>query len=204
MAVFYLIRHGEKEEMLGDAALSLAGRVQAHATARYLQNRPIKSVYTSPLRRAKETAVLIACAHELSVVEDIRLRERVNWGDLPGQSFVEFVEMWERSTHDPKYIPPAGDSARQAGERMALFLRETAHKYPRDEIVAVAHGGIITDFLVHMLPLEQLKQWHSEFLTMQSKLIPECSITVMRYDGAQFVLEQFARIEHLACLEEQR
>jgi len=201
MAVFYLIRHGEKEEMIGDAALSLAGRVQAYATARYLQDRPIKSMYTSPLRRAKETAILIASAHELSVVEDIRLRERVNWGDLPGQSFMEFVGMWERSTFDPEYIPPAGDSARKAGERMKLFLREAAHKHLRDEIVAVTHGGIITDFLVHMFPLEQLKQLHPEFLAMQSRLIPECSITMVRFDGVQFVLEQFARIEHLVCLE---
>jgi len=59
MAVFYLIRHGEKAGMIGDAALSLVGRVQASATAPYLQDRPIKSVYTSPLRRAKETAVEI-------------------------------------------------------------------------------------------------------------------------------------------------
>jgi len=199
MAVFYLIRHGEKEGMIGDAALSLVGRVQASATARYLQDRPIKSVYTSPLRRAKETAVLIASAHELSVVEDIRLRERVNWGDLPGQSFVEFVAMWERSTHDSKYIPPAGDSARQAGERMELFLRETAHKHPRDEIVAVTHGGIITDFLARMIPLVQLEQWHPEFLAMQSRLIPECSITVMHCDERQLTLEQFARVEHLLC-----
>jgi len=140
--------------------------------------------------------------HGLPLVEDARLRERANWGDLPGQSFMDFVAMWERSTHDPEYIPPAGDSARQAGERLELFLRETAHKHPCDEIVVVAHGGIITDFLAHMIPPEQLEQWHPKFLAMQSRLIPECSITMVRYYGAQFILEQFAKVEHLACLEE--
>ncbi len=202
MTIFYLIRHGEKEEMIGDATLSLIGRMQAHVTARHLQHRPINSVYTSPLRRAEETAVHIASVHGLPLVEDARLRERANWGDLPGQSFMDFVAMWERSTHDPEYIPPAGDSARQAGERMELFLQETAHKHPCDEIVVVAHGGIITDFLAHMIPPEQLEQWHPKFLAMQSRLIPECSITMVRYYGAQFILEQFARVEHLACLEE--
>jgi broad specificity phosphatase PhoE len=204
MTVFYLIRHGEKEEMIGDAALSLVGRMQARATARHLQHRPINSVYTSPLRWAQETAVHIAFVHGLSLVEDARLRERANWGDLPGQSFMDFVAMWERSTHDPEYIPPAGDSARKAGERMEMFLLETAHKHPHDEIVAVAHGGIITDFLVHIIPLEQLEQWYPKFLALRSRLIPECSITMVRYNGAQFILEQLATVEHLACLEEQR
>ncbi len=202
MTIFYLIRHGEKEEMIGDAALSLVGRMQAHVTARHLQHRPINSVYTSPLRRAEETAVYIASVHGLPLVEDARLRERANWGDLPGQSFMDFVAMWERSTHDSEYIPPAGDSARQAGERMELFLQETAHKHQRHEIVVVAHGGIIADFLAHTIPPEQLEQWHPKFLAMQSRLIPECSITMVRYYGAQFILEQFARVEHLACLEE--
>jgi len=173
--------------------LSLTGRVQARSTAQYLQDRPINSVYTSPLRRAEETAVLIASVHGLPLIEDARLRERANWGDLPGQSFMDFVATWERSTHDPEYIPPVGDSARQTGERMELFLRETAHKHPRDKIVAVTHGGIITDFLVHMFPLEQLKQWHPEFLALQSRLIPECSITMVRFDGAQLVLVCIAK-----------
>jgi broad specificity phosphatase PhoE len=204
MTIFYLIRHGEKVEVIGDAALSLVGRMQAHVTARHLQHRPINSVYTSPLRRAEETALHIASVHGLPLVEDARLRERANWGDLPGQSFVDFVAMWEQSTHDPEYIPPAGNSARQAGKRLEMFLRETYRKHPRDEIVAVTHGGIITDFLAHMFPLEQLKQWHPEFLAMQSKLIPECSITVMHCDERQLTLEQFARIEHLVCSEKRR
>jgi broad specificity phosphatase PhoE len=204
MTVFYLIRHGENVKIIGDAPLSLAGRVQARSTAQYLQDRPINSVYTSPLIRAGETAVHIASVHGLPVVEDVRLRERMNWGDLPGQSFRDFVAMWERSTRNPEYIPPAGDSARQAGKRLEMFLRETSRKHPRDEVVAVGHGGIITDFLLHMIPLEQLEQRHPEFLALQSRLIPECSITMVRYDGAQFVLEQFATVEHLACLEERR
>lgn len=79
MTVFYLIRHGEKVKIIGDAPLSLAGSVQARSTAQYLQDRPISSVYTSPLRRAEETAVHIASVHGLPLVEDARLRERANW-----------------------------------------------------------------------------------------------------------------------------
>ncbi len=133
----------------------------------------------------------------LPVVEDGRLRERANWGDLPGQSFAEFLAMWERSTHDPQYLPPVGDSARQAGARLEQFLREVAQSAPAEEIVVVTHGGLITDFLVATLPLEQLEQWHPTFLAVQSSLIPECSITVIRIQGEQYVLQCLAEVKHL-------
>jgi broad specificity phosphatase PhoE len=98
------------------------------------------------------------------MTEEVRLRERANWGDLPGQSLSEFVEMWERSTRDPTYIPPVGDSARQAGMRMDHLLRERAEHAPSEQMVMVTHGGLITDFLVVALPLEQLEHWHPPFL----------------------------------------
>jgi broad specificity phosphatase PhoE len=85
MTLFYLIRHGKKEAISGDAPLSPSGLKQARATAQFLQERMIHRVYTSPLRQAKETAACIAAVHSLPVVEDGRLRERANWGDLPGQ-----------------------------------------------------------------------------------------------------------------------
>src|SRR5215470_4908027 len=37
-------------------------------------------------------------------------------------------------------------------------------------------------FLVAALPLEQLERWHPHFLINQSRLIPECSITVVRLE----------------------
>jgi broad specificity phosphatase PhoE len=197
MIVFYLVRHGKKEAVSGDAPLSQQGLREAHATAHALGAVPIQAVYTSPLRRAKETATPIAALHGLPFIEEARLRERANWGDLPGQSLAEFVEMWERSTHDPTYVPPVGDTARQAGIRMDCLLREKAEHEGLEQMVLVTHGGLITDFLVAALPLEQLERWHPDFLGVQSRLIPECSITVVRLEEGQYTLEQLAGVEHL-------
>lgn len=177
MTLFYLIRHGKIEATFGDASLSAEGLIQAHATAQFLQEQAIQRVYTSPLRRAKETAGCIAAGCDLEVVEDARLRERANWGDLLGQSFAEFTAMWERSTSDPTYLPPIGDTARQAGARMEQFLRETAESALVKVCAVVTHGGVITDFLASTLPVEQLEQCHPAFLAMQSDLVPECSMT---------------------------
>ncbi|GAA2701951.1 histidine phosphatase family protein [Nonomuraea recticatena] len=44
-------------------------------------------MFNSPMRRARETADIIASAIGLSVSEDARLRERMNWdGRQPGNS----------------------------------------------------------------------------------------------------------------------
>ncbi len=177
--------------------MSQQGLLEARATALALQAIAVEYVYTSPLRRAKETAAIITSTLGLPLTEEKRLRERANWGDLPGQSLEQFVEMWERSTHNPTYIPPVGDSARQAGLRMDQVLRELADHAPNSHMVIVTHGGLITDFLVSALPLEQLEQWHPTFLTVQSSLIPECSITIVRLKEGHYTLEQLAGVEHL-------
>jgi broad specificity phosphatase PhoE len=222
MPQILLIRHGTKEIVTGDAPLSALGRRQAEATAQYLAGWAIQAVYSSPLRRALQTARTIAEPHTLHVIEDARLRERVNWGDLPGQSFEDFVAMWERSTNDVMYVPPVGDSARQAGARLERWLREIAlssQRPPTSEsadggvVVAVTHGGLITDFLAVAFPAELLDQWHLDFLANQSTLVSECSITTLRADLAdteganaapavRYTLESFATTAHLQHLQD--
>ncbi|TMV52848.1 histidine phosphatase family protein [Paenibacillus mesophilus] len=196
---FYLVRHAVKEKSVGDVSLSPKGILQAQATARYFRNLPIRALFSSPLRRASETAAYIALEAKLTVAVDKRLRERANWGDLPGQTFDEFVAMWERCTRDPDYLPPAGDSAKQAGERLSAFLVESAKNHPPgSSIVLVAHGGLITDFLVHTFSENELNVWHPNFVAVQSSLIPECSITKLVNDSGNYKLDVFASIDHLA------
>lgn len=198
LTTFYLVRHGKKAEGLGDVPLSTAGRMQAQATAGYLQLRPIKGVYTSPLRRAKDTAAYIAACHRLEILEDARLRERANWGDWPGQTFAEFVAMWERCNRERAYIPPVGVSAQQAGERLAAFIHARYQQHPHDELVAVAHGGVIADFLLNVFPAEQLAQVNPAFVDQpyQSSVMSECSITVVRFDGERYALEALGSVAH--------
>ncbi|MDF2651183.1 MAG: histidine phosphatase family protein [Paenibacillus sp.] len=194
---FYLVRHAVKEKLIGDVPLSPKGILQAQATARHFRNLPIKTIFSSPLRRARETATYIALEAELTISEDSRLRERANWGDLPGQTFDEFVAMWERCTRDRDYMPLVGDSARQAGERLSSVLLELVENHPESNIIIVTHGGLITDFLVNAFSENQLNLWHPTFLAVQSELIPECSITKIIYDGGNYNLDIFASVKHL-------
>lgn len=116
---FLLVRHALKEKRIGDVPLTSEGVVQAESTALHLANVPVTKIIASPLRRAINTAAHIALRTKITVTEDPRLRERANWGDLPEQTIEEFIAMWDRTTIDPDYLPPVGDSSKQAGERLA-------------------------------------------------------------------------------------
>jgi len=196
MTTFYFVRHGHRALTAGDPPLSGKGIAQAQALAQALRSRPIVAVYASPLRRAHETAEWIARTHNLPVVGDARLRERMNWGDETGQSFEEFIAQWERCTRERDYQPPGGDSARAAGGRVESFVREQAQRHPQGEVVAVLHGGVLTDFLVNVFDEAELKRWHPDFIAQQSQLVPECSVTTIRFDG-QYTLSGFADVCYL-------
>ncbi|MGN7411155.1 histidine phosphatase family protein [Paenibacillus sp. SAF-068] len=197
---FHLVRHGLKERRIGDVPLTSEGVLQAEATALHFARAAfnVTKILTSPLRRAQETAGSIARLTHAHITEDPRLRERANWGDCPDQSFEEFIAMWDRCTSDPDYIPPVGDSAKQAGERLASLLTELANDEPENRnIIVVAHGGLITDFLVQTFTERELNIWHSDFITMQNQLISECSITTLIHDQGKYTIEAFASTEHL-------
>jgi len=197
MTRFYLMRHGNRALTIGDPALSPHGIAQAQATARRLSDKAIAAVYASPLRRARETAEWIARAQRLEVMTDVRLRERMNWGDVPSQSFDEFIALWAHCTHERDFVPTVGDSARGAGQRIESFVHEMTARYPQGEVVAVLHGGVLADFLVNVFSEAELNRWHPDFIAQQSQLAPECSITMVRYDGVRCTLECFADVQHL-------
>jgi broad specificity phosphatase PhoE len=135
VTTFLFVRHAMTAPGPGDPGLTPEGRELARRVGRELRERKATYVYTSPLRRALETAREIALVLGLEVVVDERLRERTNWGDVPGETFEEFVARWD-----------AVDRA-ASRRRIHAFVDEIAHRYRRATIIAVAHGGIVADQL---------------------------------------------------------
>lgn len=85
-------RHGETESNLGgwlagsrDVSLTGRGRAQARdaAAALLAEGRSVPVVYSSPQRRALETAAILADALKAPVLPVAGLEER-RWGDLEG------------------------------------------------------------------------------------------------------------------------
>jgi broad specificity phosphatase PhoE len=117
VTLVYLVQHAAKQPAAGDPELTGTGRAQASRTGQWLRRAGLRAIYSSPLRRAWQTAQLIATATGLAVVSDDRLRERMNWDG--SQPLGDFLADWARCASDRDYLPRGGDSSRQAARDRA-------------------------------------------------------------------------------------
>ena len=134
-----LVRHGETVDnacqiMQGQTQgeLNERGREQARQVAERLATDPVDVIIASDLRRAIQTAEIIAAPHSLSVVTTPLLRER-DWGGFTGRYIPELRgEVWPDDIESEEALLTR---ARQ------LLLHLTATD-PGKRVVAVGHGII--------------------------------------------------------------
>jgi 2,3-bisphosphoglycerate-dependent phosphoglycerate mutase len=163
--MLYLIRHGEttfnaegRIQGQSDAPLSELGRRQSRAVAEALADVPIEAVYSSPLRRAWETAQCIAEPHRLAVETDPRLME-LDAGVFEGRlrselSAVYPAELARWLGGDEDFAIPGGESRRQLAERGCEALRAIAAAGHAHAAV-VTHGGLLSTTLRALLDMPQ-------------------------------------------------
>lgn len=197
---FYLIRHGDKIKTIGDPPLSEKGVNQAKETALHMRSYPIQQVIASPTLRTQQTARFLADHFGLNVQPESLLKERVNWGDDPTQSFENFLTMWGKSTLDRDWIPPVGDSSRKTGTRMQRVIESCSDSYKH--IALVTHGGIIADFVLNIFDNEDLDRLLPNFSKIKEESVFECSLTVVDYDpvSKRYKLKLLASTDHLTGL----
>ncbi len=166
-----LVRHGEtvanrEFRYLGlrDDELSERGRIQAEQLTIALASLPIAAVYSSPLRRASETAAAIATRHSLAVDIEAGLRE-ASFGVWEGMSRAEVLARseddarqllaWER---EPTCAPPQGESFAAVQTRILTTVAQLASTHAGQTIVLVSHVGPIKVLLCQALgaPLSSL------------------------------------------------
>lgn len=150
------IRHGETAWNVDtriqgqlDIGLNDKGRWQAQQAARALAQEQMDAIYASDLMRAHDTALAIA-AHAVGspVVQKHKgLRERA-FGKFEGQTYAEIEAQWPDEsrlwrTRDPHFAPPGGESPVQVMERVAHTVTEIAANHLGQQIVLVAHGGVM-------------------------------------------------------------
>jgi broad specificity phosphatase PhoE len=190
--IAHLIRHGEKAPGSGDRGLSPAGAAQADRTGRSLAGRKVDALYASPLKRTMETAEGIARHIGLSAVVTAEVRERLIYGDRPGETPEEYVVLFDKTSRERDYTPPNGDSSRAAGERLKRFLRDRWQERPDGEIVVATHGAIITDMLLNDFTAEELNAMVPGCLAY-----PNCGITTVEFDGERLTIRRLADVSHL-------
>ena len=163
------MQHGEKEPGPGDPGLTETGRRQATRTGQWLHGAGVRTLWASPMRRARETAECIAAVTGLAAGSDARLAERLNWDGSLG--YDAFVALWARTRTDRDFVPLGGESSRQAGARMAAFLADRSGE--AGPVAAVTHGGVTVDLLLNLKGDDALPAGLLE------AGVPSCAITTL-------------------------
>ncbi|MDQ3874336.1 MAG: histidine phosphatase family protein [Actinomycetota bacterium] len=150
MTTLLLVRHGETEwnrdgrfQGHADPPLSERGREQASALAAELAATPLAAVYSSDLRRAVETAQIVATAKGLAVRALPELRE-VDVGEWAGLTWEEIERRFPEGVvrhHERGHGWEHGKSYEQMACRVLRALRGIGVRHPRDAVLVVGHGG---------------------------------------------------------------
>jgi broad specificity phosphatase PhoE len=165
----YFARHGESEDDLSDSyggasdfPLTERGRGQAAKTGEMLKGRGIQQIYSSPLRRASETAAIIREKLDGIPLEiDFDLRERNTYGVMSGLTRAEAARVFgyliERFPGQPgkdKTCAPGGEEYEDFVYRVGrTWARLIANCKEREvnTVLVVTHGkftlGLFTEVL---------------------------------------------------------
>jgi probable phosphoglycerate mutase len=156
-----LARHGETDwnregrwQGHTDTALNALGRKQAADLADRLAHEGVTAVYASDLRRARETAEIVAELLGLGEVRvDPRLRE-INFGGWEGlttpeieERYPEEIARWRADDGDNAFA--GGETYRAMGQRVVNVLAEIAATHPDEQVAVILHGGPIRGLLAH-------------------------------------------------------
>lgn len=150
----FLVRHGEttwnaagKIQGKSNTHLSPLGKKQAKQIALVLKAQKFDAIYSSPLKRALDTAKEIAKHHkELEIIKKKELEE-INYGMFEKMTF-SFIDahhkkLWaERRKHKYYFKPKNGESfAEMDKNRIKPFVQEIKKKHDGETICIVAHSG---------------------------------------------------------------
>ena len=223
MTTLWLIRHATTDanlryHMIGqtDAPLGDVGRTQTCLLGKRLSSVRFDAIYTSPLQRARQTAVGIAeqnifhpAIHAMDALQEIHL------GEFEGESSFHAYER-SRSLMDQALDPtvndfafPGGESRTAAVRRFHTAIQELFKTSPDRPIGIVSHGAVIGLWLtwVHQHPLGTFRQFqpkHASITTVTvhfpTRMSEETSMTRRNHEiemPHSIRLDEFSDVAHL-------
>jgi len=146
-----LVRHGraalEPGRICGrlDPPLSAAGRSEVALVARWLSKVGFGSVYSSPARRAQETARLIVAQRGLAICMLPELRE-VDFGAFEGLTWDEALGFDPGTcatwiSRPQQVVFPGGESLADVQARVRMALNTVRERHAEQSVLVVAHAG---------------------------------------------------------------
>ena len=155
-----IVRHGlpdrwDPNGTAADPGLSETGRLQAERVAEVLLEENITRVYSSPMRRARETAAPLARLTGSTIDVESDLTE---W-DHDSADYIPMEELrrtdparWEalRWGHFPDHVDAAAFHRRVGG----VFQRIVAANPGRVSVAVFCHAGVINSYLAEVLGID--------------------------------------------------
>jgi broad specificity phosphatase PhoE len=142
----YLMRHGHVHNptkvlygRLPGFSLSGLGVKQAQAAGKWLADKPIRAIYSSPMERAQQTAAIVAQHHKtVSPIVDERIIEVSTPHEGRPTAELEAVG-WDLYTgNEPPHESPDAVLA-----RILDFFQHVVDNYAGKSVVSIAHGDIL-------------------------------------------------------------
>lgn len=188
----YIVRHGEtlwnKDKRLQgrtDIELSDYGRKLAIETGEALADTRIDHIFSSPLKRAYETAELIRGSRDISITTDERLKE-LSFGHYEGGNFSELIRddslTFKYFFKQPQLYVPAEDAEsleeliERAGDFMKTVIEPMASDKENERVMIVAHGALNKAIMSYI-------KGHSTEYFWSGGLQQNCNVIIVDYSA---------------------
>lgn len=168
--VIYLVRHGECEgntdnRLRGrvDFPLNDIGKKQIIAAADFLSSRKLDIVYSAPLKRALETAEMIARPHALPVTvsEDFNNMRLGVWENRNKDELKkEFPREWKLWLTNPEALNIEGaETVDNVRERAFRALNAIVESHCGAHIAIISHRGVLKPMIAAALGIATPYMW---------------------------------------------
>ncbi|MEJ8554104.1 histidine phosphatase family protein [Tepidibacter sp. Z1-5] len=200
MIKFIFIRHGltldnESMKLSGfiDSELSDKGKKQAKQTSIRLKDEKIDFIYSSPLKRAIDTAKEISQINNVDINILDELKE-MNFGDFEGLTFKDiesnYKEEYERLKNKSfEYNFPNGENMIGFHGRISNKIDDIIKEQDDKTVLIVSHAGVIRACLSHLITKDHTYHWNFK--------IDNCSITIVEVVDNFSVIHNLNNTEHL-------
>jgi len=203
MTTLILARHGETmwnvEKIYRgrtDVSLNQTGVKQAELLGKYLHNWELEAIYSSPLKRAFETANIIARYQKTGVriAEGLIDFDYGEWQSLPEQEakrlYPALHNEWHSNPHNVRM--PGGESLEDVRKRAIGVVNDVISTY-RGSVILVSHRVVNKVLICSLLGLD-----NSHFWNINQDV---GGITFFDYVGGRFVLTRHNDTSYLGDLQ---
>lgn len=165
-----IIRHGLPERVDASAGVSSVdpgltdvGRAQARAMAEWLRDEPIDAIYTSPLRRAVETAEPLTDVHKLQPIVEPGVTELDAGSDryIPMEELKNDRQAWKRTI---SLFEDGDHSGFRATVRTTIDRIIDDH--PSQTVAVVCHAGVINAWAAELLGIDKTVFFGPEYTSI--------------------------------------